>query len=292
MPAKTVIQNRRGTASEWTSANPTLAAGEIGFETDTNKVKIGNGSTAWSSLSYFGGGTGANITSSDTPPSSPSNNDLWFKSTSGRTYIYYDSYWIEIDSNTPGPTGLTGPAGANGTNGTNGIGASLGMVSGNYYTANSSNSSANAIANRSHYIPIFVINTTTFDRIAIRTGSTFSGTAVVRLGIYNDNIGVPSTVVLDAGTVSATAANTVYEITISQSLSPGTYWLAFNSQTAATTNNYRTSTTPYFQSTMGTTATGGAQVVGWYQDSVTGAFGTATSLIGLGNIPTTYLRAA
>ena len=33
------IQFRRGTASEWTSANPTLSAGEVGFETDTNKFK-------------------------------------------------------------------------------------------------------------------------------------------------------------------------------------------------------------------------------------------------------------
>ena len=51
MPVR--IQNRRGTASEWTSANPTLAAGEVGYETDTGKFKVGNGSTAWSSLSYF-----------------------------------------------------------------------------------------------------------------------------------------------------------------------------------------------------------------------------------------------
>lgn len=46
------IQNRRGTASEWTSANPTLSAGELGFETDTGKFKIGNGSTAWADLAY------------------------------------------------------------------------------------------------------------------------------------------------------------------------------------------------------------------------------------------------
>ena len=47
-----VIQFRRDTASAWTSANPTLASGEIGFETDTSKFKIGDGSTAWSSLGY------------------------------------------------------------------------------------------------------------------------------------------------------------------------------------------------------------------------------------------------
>jgi hypothetical protein len=47
------MQQRRGTAAEWTSANPTLAAGEIGFESDTFKFKIGDGSTAWSALKYY-----------------------------------------------------------------------------------------------------------------------------------------------------------------------------------------------------------------------------------------------
>jgi hypothetical protein len=58
MAAQTVIKLRRDTAANWTSANPTLAAGEQGFETDTGKIKIGNGSTAWTSLSYSNpGGT-------------------------------------------------------------------------------------------------------------------------------------------------------------------------------------------------------------------------------------------
>lgn len=46
----TTMQQRRGTAAQWTSANPILAEGEIGFETDTNKFKFGDGITAWSSL--------------------------------------------------------------------------------------------------------------------------------------------------------------------------------------------------------------------------------------------------
>jgi hypothetical protein len=53
MPVVTQIQIRRGTAAQWTSANPTLASGEQGFETDTNKMKVGNGSTAWNSLPYI-----------------------------------------------------------------------------------------------------------------------------------------------------------------------------------------------------------------------------------------------
>jgi len=53
MAVVTQIQIRRGTAAEWTSANPVLAAGEWGFETDTKKGKIGDGSTVWSSLAYI-----------------------------------------------------------------------------------------------------------------------------------------------------------------------------------------------------------------------------------------------
>jgi len=46
------IQVRRGVAADWTSVNPILAAGEMGYETDTNKFKFGNGSGTWSTLSY------------------------------------------------------------------------------------------------------------------------------------------------------------------------------------------------------------------------------------------------
>lgn len=43
---------RRDTAANWTSVNPTLASGEFGYEKDTGKLKLGNGSTAWNSLPY------------------------------------------------------------------------------------------------------------------------------------------------------------------------------------------------------------------------------------------------
>jgi hypothetical protein len=48
----TRIQIRRSLSTEWTSLNPTLASGEIGFETDTLKIKIGNGSSNWNTLQY------------------------------------------------------------------------------------------------------------------------------------------------------------------------------------------------------------------------------------------------
>jgi hypothetical protein len=52
MTTGTRIQLRRDTAATWTSNNPVLALGEPGLETDTDKVKYGDGSTAWASLGY------------------------------------------------------------------------------------------------------------------------------------------------------------------------------------------------------------------------------------------------
>jgi hypothetical protein len=46
---------RRDPAASWTSENPVLSAGEVGLETDTGKIKIGNGSSTWTALSYFVG---------------------------------------------------------------------------------------------------------------------------------------------------------------------------------------------------------------------------------------------
>jgi hypothetical protein len=49
----TRMQQRRGTASQWTSANPVLNAGEMGWESDSNKFKIGDGTNHWADLDYF-----------------------------------------------------------------------------------------------------------------------------------------------------------------------------------------------------------------------------------------------
>ena len=49
----TRMQQRKGTEEQWTSINPILASGEIGWESDTNKFKMGDGVNAWGSLEYF-----------------------------------------------------------------------------------------------------------------------------------------------------------------------------------------------------------------------------------------------
>lgn len=53
MARKVLIEFRRDTAANWTGTNPTLASGEPGYETDTGKLKVGDGATAWTGLSYI-----------------------------------------------------------------------------------------------------------------------------------------------------------------------------------------------------------------------------------------------
>ena len=82
--------------------------------------------------------------------------------------------------------------------------------------------------------PFIVTTTSTFDRIAARTGTvTTAGTT--QLGIYNGNGTNPTTRVIDAGAISYSASSTTYAITISVTLSPGVYWLAFNINSGSST---------------------------------------------------------
>jgi hypothetical protein len=148
-----------------------------------------------------------------------------------------------------------------------------------------------------YYQPIYISKTNTFDRIALHTQGDFSGSTTVRMGIYNDSDGLPTTVLLDAGTVSPSAANTNYQITISQSLSPGLYWLALCQQgTAATTGSYYGAATASAMSNImlfQTASTfGGNLVQGFSQSSVTGAFATAGTLANNTSTPYVWLRAA
>ena len=59
--AAVTVQLRRDLAANWTSNNPTLAAGEVGFETDTLKMKIGTGSVAWTDLAYVNPAHGTGV---------------------------------------------------------------------------------------------------------------------------------------------------------------------------------------------------------------------------------------
>jgi len=91
--SKTRIQLRRGTAAELAAANPTLGVGEPAFETDTNTLKIGDGSTAYSSLSAISGGGGGGSSTfvglSDTPANFTSAGSKFLKVNSGASALEF-----------------------------------------------------------------------------------------------------------------------------------------------------------------------------------------------------------
>lgn len=47
------IQIRRDTSINWALVNPTLQQGELAYEIDTKKIKIGDGISSWTNLSYY-----------------------------------------------------------------------------------------------------------------------------------------------------------------------------------------------------------------------------------------------
>lgn len=83
------IQVRRDTTSGWSTANPTLALGEYGLDTDLKKVKIGDGATAWTSLPFqtvavaekvlMNGSARTIYVTGPTGPSGASEGDIWIK---------------------------------------------------------------------------------------------------------------------------------------------------------------------------------------------------------------------
>jgi hypothetical protein len=113
-----LIQVRRDTAANWSSKNPTLAAGEIAFEIDTKKVKIGDGVTAWNSLTDISGtflATGGTFTGDVYGPTIPQSNnfvlnsgfDIWQRGTSfnfGVQQYFADQWKVGRTSHVAGAT--------------------------------------------------------------------------------------------------------------------------------------------------------------------------------------------
>ena len=106
------IQLRRGTSTEWASANPSpiLAAAEMGVETDTDKIKLGNGFDNWNTLPYIVGGAGG---AGSTGPTGPAGGGAGGTGSTGAT-------GATGPAGTNGSNGATGPAGTNGSNGATG----------------------------------------------------------------------------------------------------------------------------------------------------------------------------
>ncbi len=84
-----------------------------------------------------------------------------------------------------------------------------------------------------YYIPIYVPRTTTYTGIGINVNTPAPAGKLARLGIYNNSLGAPSALVLDAGTVPVDSTGDKI-ITISQQLAAGNYWLAYVTDHAPT----------------------------------------------------------
>jgi hypothetical protein len=176
-------------------------------------------------------------------------------------------------------------------------GVSLPYQSGFYYrTPHQALTIATPSHQTTYYTPIFINGSNNFDRITLRAVSGFVGTATVRLGIYADSSGLPSTLILDAGTVSVTSANATFQITINETLATGFYWLAFCQQgtaptTAAYSGNSATASTgnPLIFSG-GTVAPTSNLIAGYSQSSVTGAFADAGALTAATIVIYTWIR--
>lgn len=193
---------------------------------------------------------------------------------------------LTADSSTA--TGLKWATAAGGAGGTYTSKATSGAT---YYvrSGNTVNATATPAEDTTYYTPIMVSGITA-DRIYITTANTFTGTPTVRLGLYSNDatLNIPSTLIVDAGTVSPNTSATSYEITISQTLSAGLYWLAVNLQTlgggndnfaacTATSANY--SPLGMINNTSAPILLGTGFINGYYQSAVTGAFSNAGTLI-------------
>ena len=100
------IQQRGDTAANWTSADPILADREVGWETDTGKMKLGDGATAWTALAYIGGGGGSGDVVG--PASSTDGHVALFDGTTGK--LLKDGGAPNTYTGTAGSITLTGSA--------------------------------------------------------------------------------------------------------------------------------------------------------------------------------------
>jgi hypothetical protein len=158
-----------------------------------------------------------------------------------------------------------------------------GFASGyNYYAQGGAQSNGTNSLNNMTLVPFALSVSTTFTKIGIFVNTAGVG-STVRLGIYNSTNGLPSSRLLDAGTVATTTSSTLTLITINQTLSPGLYWLAAVNQGATCSSQVKGAghvpLVPFFGSPGNGTARG-LQVTG-----VSGALPNPVGTLGMGATP-------
>lgn len=100
---------------------------------------------------------------------------------------------------------------------------SVPLVSGRYHSSSSHNGTQALTSGVAHYQPVVFRRSATLDRTGVLL-TTAAGSSAVRIGLYEDDDGLPGTLVADFGTVATTSGTGVREITISQAVTRTRYW--------------------------------------------------------------------
>lgn len=99
-----ILQMRNAPASEWVTKNSVLSKGELGFEIDTRKFKIGDGTTGWNSLPYAGGSVEVKTTAPTTTNTEYEIGTFWINSSNNKIYLLVakstSAVWINLAQST------------------------------------------------------------------------------------------------------------------------------------------------------------------------------------------------
>lgn len=223
----TIIQLRRGTAAEWTSANPVLNEGEQGLEKDTGKMKIGDGISNWAALPYFVTG-GAAAYGDPTvvlnagealPADIPEGAVVLRRSAAGGGGDHNALQNLTV-GNPHTQYALAVPLLGHGHFPALAVGGDLSPHT-NHSVSGWSTMSPDYPWFTAFYLP----RTMSFDRMSVRSNDTGSGRSI-KFGVWtaDSTTGLPATVVADSGAISADTA-AIFTATINITLTSGLYWV-------------------------------------------------------------------
>lgn len=175
--------------------------------------------------------------------------DVYYNSLQETFKRYDGTQWVSIGSGPQGLIGSQGTSGSNGVQGTTGLQGLQGTTgsplypaprsteyigSRNFFVHDATSSSAlpatDVIA-----VPIVIGESMTLDRISARVVA--GGASTTRLGLYahSTTAFAPGALLVNGGTISTTTGNTTREVTISQAVTPGVYWIAILCSTTTPT---------------------------------------------------------